>query len=79
MKEKEKKMVVKGISKEDFPNNSLKELSNSSSWRKTHDCFGELPSNSPRRVVQWMLLKIGIMFSRTKSHCFENSIFSLLA
>ena len=41
----------------------------------THDCFGELPSNSPRRVVQWILLKIGSMFSRTKTFCFENRIF----
>ena len=72
-------MVVKGISKKDFPKNCLGELSNSSSWRKTHDSFGELPSNSPRRVVQWILSKIGIMFSRTKIFCFENSVFSHLA
>ena len=47
-----KKVVAKWISKEDFLKNFLEELSNSSSRRKTHDCFGELPSNSPRRVVQ---------------------------
>ena len=41
----------------------------------THDCFGELPSNSPRRVVQWILLKLGSMFSSTKTFCFENCIF----
>ena len=78
MKENEK-IVVKGISKEDFPKNFLGELSNISSQRKTHDCFGELPSNSPWRVVQRILTKIGIMFSRTKIFCFENNIFSLLA
>ena len=72
-------MVVKGISKEDFPKNCLGELSNSSSRRKTHDYFRELPSKSPRRVVQRILPKIGIMFSRTKIFCFEDSIFSLLA
>ena len=46
------KMFVKGISKEDFPKNCLEELSNSSSRRRTHDCFRALSSNSPRRVVQ---------------------------
>ena len=47
-----KNVVAKWISKEDFPKNFPGEFSNSSSWRKTHDCFGELSSNSPRRVVQ---------------------------
>ena len=31
--------------------NRLGELSNSSSLRMTHDCFGELSNNSPRRVA----------------------------
>ena len=61
--------------KEDFPKNCLGELSNSSSQRRTHDYFGELPSNSPRRVVQYILLKLDSMFSRTKTFCFENCIF----
>ena len=47
-----KNMVVKWISWEYFPKNFLGELSNSLSRRKTHDCFGELSGNSPRRVVQ---------------------------
>ena len=33
------KMVVKGISREDFSKNFLREWSNSLSWRLTHDCF----------------------------------------
>ena len=70
---------MKGISKEDFPNNCLEELSNGSSRRKTHDCFGELPSNSPRRVVQYISSEIGIMFLKTKIFCFENGVFSHLA
>ena len=37
--------------KEDFLKDFLGELSNSSSRSRTHDCFGELPSNSPWRVV----------------------------
>ena len=32
-------------------------MSNSSSQRRTHDCFGELSSNSPRRVVQYNFIK----------------------
>ena len=74
-----KNVVAKWISKEDFSKNCLEELSNSSSQRKTHDCFGELPSKSPRRVVQSILPKLGIMFSRTKTFYFENSVFSHLA
>ena len=72
-------MVVKGISKEDFLKNCLGELSNSSSRRKTHDFFEELPSNSPQRVVQYISSKIGIMFLRTKIFFFENGVFSHLA
>ena len=40
-----------------------------------YDCFGALSSNSPRRVVQYILPKLGSKFSRTKSFCFENWIF----
>ena len=47
-----KNVVAEWISKEDFMKNCLGELSNSSSQRKTHDCFEELSSNSPRRVIQ---------------------------
>ena len=77
--ERKRKMVVKGISKEDFSKNCLRELSISSSQRKTHDCFGELSRNSSRRVVQSDFIEIGIKFSRTKTFCFENSVYSHLA
>ena len=43
-----------GISTEDFPKNCLGESSNSSSRRRTHDCFKALSNNSPRRVVQYI-------------------------
>ena len=69
---------MKGISKEDFSKNFLGDLSNRSSRRKTHDCFRELPINSPKRVVQYILSKLGIMFLRTKTFCFENSVFLTL-
>ena len=48
--------------KEDFPKNFLEELCNISSWRRTHDCFGELPSNSPRRVVQYIYRNLVVSF-----------------
>ena len=41
-----------------------------------HDCFGALSNNSSRRVVRYILLKLGRKFSRTKSFCFENWIFA---
>ena len=68
---------MKGISKEDFPKNCLAELSNSSSRRKTHDYFGELPSNSPRRVVQYILPKLDNMFSRTKTFVLKKYFLTL--
>ena len=37
----------------------------------------KLPSNSPRRVVQKILPKLDSTFSRTKTFCFENSVFFL--
>ena len=52
------------------------------------DCFGELSNNSPRRIVQCFCLKgfpkefyrkSNHVFSRTKTLCFENNVFSLLA
>ena len=52
------------------------------------DCFGELPNNSPRRIVQRICSegclkefyrKSNNVFSRTKkTFCFENSVFSHL-
>ena len=52
------------------------------------DCFGELSNNSPRRIVQCICLegclkafyrKSNNVFSRTKTFCFENSVFSHFA
>ena len=52
------------------------------------DCFKELSNNSPRRIVQHICSegypkefyqKSNNVFSRTKTFCFENSIFSHLA
>ena len=51
------------------------------------DCFEELSNNSPRRIVQRICSegcpkefyrKSNNVFSRTKTFCFENSVFSHL-
>ena len=70
MKEKENKNEngCERNFKEDFPKNCLGELSNSSSWRLTHDCFGELPSNSPRRVVQYIYRNSIVSFREQKPY-----------
>ena len=44
--ERKKEMVVKGISKEDFRRISL-ESCPTVHVREAHECFGELPNNSP--------------------------------
>ena len=69
------KMVVKGISREDFLKNFLGELSNNSSRRLTHDCFGKITQQFTSKGSPIYLPKLGIMFSRTKTFCFENYIF----
>ena len=72
---KKRKVVVKGISREDFPNNCLGEWSNSSSRRLTHDCFRKMIQQFASKGSPIYLPKLGMMFSRTKSFCFENDVF----
>ena len=69
------KMVVKGISREDFPNNCLGKWSNSSSRRLTHDCFEKMIQQFASKGSPIYLPKLGSMFSRTKTFCFENDVF----
>ena len=77
MKEKKKwKMVVEGISREDFSKNCLGEWSNSSSQRLTHDCFGKMIQQFASEGSPIYLPKLGMMFSRTKTFCFENDVFN---
>ena len=66
---------MKGISREDFPKNCLGELSNSSSRRLTHDCFGKITQQFASKGILIYLPKLGMMFSRTKTSCFENDVF----
>ena len=67
-------MFVNGISTEDFPKNYLGELSNSSSRRWTHDCFGEISSNSPRRVVQCIYRNSVVSFRGQKDFVLKTMI-----
>ena len=76
MKEMKKmKVVVKGISREDFPKNCLGEWSNSSSRMLTHDCFGKMIQQFALEGSPIYFSKLGMMFLRTKSFCFENDVF----
>ena len=66
---------MKGISREDFQKNCLGEWSNSSSRRLTHDCFGKMIQQFASERSPIYLPKLGMMFSRTKTFCFENDVF----
>ena len=63
------------ISREDFLKNFLGELSNSSSRRLTHDCFGKMIQQFASKSSLIYLPKLGSTFSRTKTFCFENDFF----
>ena len=63
---------------EDCPKNCFGKLSNSSCRRMSNDCFEELSNNSPRRLSNGILSEIYNVFSKTKTFCFENSVFSHL-
>ena len=66
---------MKGISNENFPKNCLGEWSNNSSRRLTHDCFEKMIQQFTSEGSPIYLPKINMMFSRTKSFCFENDVF----
>ena len=69
------KMVVKGISREDFPKNCLREWSNSSSRRLTHDCFRKMIQQFTSEGSPIYLPTLDMMFSSAKTFCFENDVF----
>ena len=66
---------MKGISREDFPENCVGRLSNSSFRMKTNDCFGRLSNRFTSECSPIYLPNLGSKFSRTKSFCFENDVF----
>ena len=63
--------------KEDFPKNCLGEWSNSSSRRRTHECSEKMIQQFTSEGSPIYLPKLGSVFSRTKSFCFENDVFFL--
>ena len=67
-------MIVKGISREDFPENCVRRLSNSSFRMRTNDCFGKLSNIFAYEGSPIYLPNLGSKFSRTKRFCFENDI-----
>ena len=44
-----------------------------------HDCFGKFSYQFDSKGSPIFLPKLGSVFSRTKSFCFENGIFSYMA
>ena len=69
------KRIVKGISREDFPENCVGRLSNSSFQMRTNDCFGRLSNRFASEGSPIYLPNLGSKFLRTKSFCFENDVF----
>ena len=53
-------------------------MSNSLSRRLTYDCFGKITQQFASEGSLIYLLKLGSAFSRTKTFCFENSVFITL-
>ena len=66
---------MKGISREDFLKNCLGEWSNSSSQRLTHDYFRKMIQQLASEGNPIYLPKLGMMFSKKKTLCFENNVF----
>ena len=65
---------MKGISKEDFSENCVGRLSNSSFRMRTNDCFGRLSNIFASEGSPIYLPNLGSKSSRTKSFFFENNV-----
>ena len=65
---------MKGISREDFSENCVGRLSNSSFRMRTNDCFGRLSNRFASEGSSIYLPNLGSKFSRTKIFCFENDV-----
>ena len=65
---------MKGISREDFSENCVGRLSNSSFRMRTNDCFGRLSNRFALEDSPIYLSNLGSKFSRTKRFCFENDV-----
>ena len=76
MKENKKENIVKGISTKDFLENCVGRLSNNSRQRGPLIIFGRLSNIFASEGSPIYLPNLGSKFSRTKSFCFENCIFT---
>ena len=70
-------MFVKEISMDDFPENCVGRWFNNYTSKEPMNCFGRFSNTFASEGSLILLPKFGSEFSRTKSFCFENWIFSL--
>ena len=70
------KMFVKGISTEDFPENAVGRWSNNITSEEPMNCLGMFSNTFASEGSPIFLPKLGNVFSRTKSFCFENCDFT---
>ena len=70
------KMVVKGISMDDFPENYDGRWSNNYMSEEPMNCFRRFSNTFASEGSPILLPKFGSDFSRTKSVCFENCDFT---
>ena len=66
------KMFVKGISMEDFSENGVGTWSNNITSEEPMNCLGRFSNTFASEGSPIFLPKLGSVFSRTKSFCFEN-------
>ena len=72
-------MVAKGISLDDFPKNGVGRWSYNYTSEEPMYCFGRFSNTFVSEGSPIFLLKLGSVFSRTTSFCFENDVFSYMA
>ena len=72
-------MVAKGISMDDFPENSVGRWSYNNTSEEPMYCLEGSPTHSSRRVVPYFLPKFGSVFSRTTSFVLKMIFFSYMA
>ena len=66
------KMFVKGILTEDFSENCVGRWYNNYTSEEPMNCFGRFSNTFASKGSPIFLSKLGSVFSRIKSFCFEN-------
>ena len=69
------KMVAKGISQDDFPENGVGRHSNRSLRMRTMTVTGSSPTHSPRRVVPYFYRHVGGVITKITSFVLKMIIF----